>query len=155
VRCPTRRTTILSRTSSFFEANFPADFICEGLDQTRGWFYTLTVLAAALFDAPAFENVVVNGLVLAPDGKKMSKSDRNYTDPKEVIRQFGADALRLFLMNSAVVRAEDLKYTDEGVREVLKTVIIPYWNAYSFFVTYANIDGIEPTAAPDDPEKPP
>jgi isoleucyl-tRNA synthetase len=138
----------------FFEANFPADFICEGLDQTRGWFYTLTVLAAALFDAPAFENVVVNGLVLAPDGKKMSKSDRNYTDPKEVIRQFGADALRLFLMNSAVVRAEDLKYTDEGVREVLKTVIIPYWNAYSFFVTYANIDGIEPTAAPDDPENP-
>jgi isoleucyl-tRNA synthetase len=138
----------------FFEANFPADFICEGLDQTRGWFYTLTVLAAALFDAPAFENVVVNGLVLAPDGKKMSKSDRNYTDPKEVIRQFGADALRLFLMNSAVVRAEDLKYTDEGVREVLKTVIIPYWNAYSFFVTYANIDGVEPTGAPDQPENP-
>ncbi len=138
----------------FFEANFPADFICEGLDQTRGWFYTLTVLAAALFDAPAFENVVVNGLVLAPDGKKMSKSDRNYTDPKEVIQQFGADALRLFLMDSAVVKAEDLKYTDEGVREVLKTVIIPYWNAYSFFITYANIDGVQPTAAPDDPDNP-
>ncbi|MFW5827218.1 MAG: isoleucine--tRNA ligase [Alkalispirochaeta sp.] len=138
----------------FFEANFPADFICEGLDQTRGWFYTLTVLAAALFDAPAFENVVVNGLVLAPDGKKMSKSDRNYTDPKEVIQQFGADALRLFLMDSAVVKAEDLKYTDEGVREVLKTVIIPYWNAYSFFITYANIDGVKPTAAPEDPDNP-
>ena len=138
----------------FFEANFPADFICEGLDQTRGWFYTLTVLAAALFDAPAFENVVVNGLVLAPDGKKMSKSDRNYTDPKEVIQQFGADALRLFLMDSAVVKAEDLKYTDEGVREVLKTVIIPYWNAYSFFVTYANIDGVQPTSAPDEPDNP-
>lgn len=138
----------------FFEANFPADFICEGLDQTRGWFYTLTVLAAALFDAPAFENVVVNGLVLAPDGKKMSKSDRNYTDPQEVIDRFGADALRLFLMNSAVVRAEDLKYTDEGVREVLKTVIIPYWNAYSFFITYANIDGITPTGAPDAPDNP-
>lgn len=138
----------------FFEANFPADFICEGLDQTRGWFYTLTVLAAALFDAPAFENVVVNGLVLAPDGKKMSKSERNYTDPKEVIQQFGADALRLFLMNSAVVKAEDLKYTDEGVREVLKTVIIPYWNAYSFFVTYANIDGVTPTGAPVEPDNP-
>ena len=137
-----------------FEANFPADFICEGLDQTRGWFYTLTVLAAALFDAPAFENVVVNGLVLAPDGKKMSKSERNYTDPREVIQQFGADALRLFLMDSAVVKAEDLKYTDEGVREVLKTVIIPYWNAYSFFVTYANIDGVQPTAAPADPDNP-
>ncbi len=138
----------------FFEANFPADFICEGLDQTRGWFYTLTVLAAALFDAPAFENVVVNGLVLAEDGKKMSKSDRNYTDPQEVINQFGADALRLFLMNSAVVRAEDLKYSDEGVREVLKTVIIPYWNAYSFFVTYANIDGVAPQGAPAAPDNP-
>lgn len=138
----------------FFEANFPADFICEGLDQTRGWFYTLTVLAAALFDAPAFENVVVNGLVLAPDGKKMSKSERNYTDPKDIIDQFGADALRLFLMYSAVVKAEDLKYTDEGVREVLKTVIIPFWNAYSFYVTYANIDGIEPTDAPADPDNP-
>jgi isoleucyl-tRNA synthetase len=137
-----------------FEHNFPADFICEGLDQTRGWFYTLTVLAAALFDAPAFENVVVNGLVLAPDGKKMSKSERNYTDPKEVIHNFGADALRLFLMDSAVVKAEDLKYTDEGVREVLKTVIIPYWNAYSFFVTYANIDGVQPTGAPPDPDNP-
>jgi len=138
----------------FFESNFPADFICEGLDQTRGWFYTLTVLAAALFDAPAFENVVVNGLVLAEDGKKMSKSERNYTDPKKVIDQFGADALRLFLMHSAVVKAEDLKYSDEGVREVLKTVIIPYWNAYSFFVTYANIDGVTPTGAPDDPDNP-
>ncbi len=138
----------------FFEANFPADFICEGLDQTRGWFYTLTVLAAALFDSPAFENVVVNGLVLAPDGKKMSKSERNYTDPVEVINEFGADALRLFLMHSAVVKAEDLKYTDDGVREVLKTVIIPYWNAYSFFITYANIDKVTPTAAPVSPENP-
>ncbi len=138
----------------YFEANFPADFICEGLDQTRGWFYTLTVLAAALFDAPAFENVVVNGLVLAEDGKKMSKSDRNYTDPKDIINQFGADALRLFLMNSAVVKAEDLKYSDEGVREVLKTVIIPYWNAYSFFVTYANIDGVRPSKGPDNPDHP-
>lgn len=138
----------------FFEANFPAHFICEGLDQTRGWFYTLTVLAAALFDAPAFQNCVTNGLVLAPDGKKMSKSERNYTDPQEVIDHFGADALRLFLMHSAVVRAEDLKYSDEGVREVLKTVIIPYWNAYSFFVTYANIDGIRPAGPPESPQNP-
>ncbi len=137
-----------------FEANFPANFICEGLDQTRGWFYTLTVLAAALFDSPAFQNVVVNGLVLAEDGKKMSKSDRNYTDPDKVINHFGADALRLFLMNSAVVRAEDLKYSDDGVKEVLKTVIIPYWNAYSFFVTYANIDGVQPDGAPVEPDNP-
>ncbi len=124
-----------------FEDHFPADFIAEGLDQTRGWFYTLTVLAAALFDEPAFKACVVNGLVLAGDGEKMSKSLRNYTDPNEVMNKFGADALRLFLMNSAVTRADDLIYTDEGVREVLKSVIIPLWNAYGFFVTYANIDG--------------
>jgi len=126
-----------------FEAHFPADFICEGLDQTRGWFYTLTVLAAALFDKPAFKACVVNGLVLAEDGKKMSKSLRNYTDPSQVMDKFGADALRLFLMNSAVTKAEDLCYSDDGVKEVLKSVIIPLWNAYSFFVTYANIDGFQ------------
>jgi len=127
----------------WFERNFPADFICEGLDQTRGWFYTLTILAAALFDQPAFMNCVTNGLVLAEDGKKMSKSERNYSDPVEVIDNFGADALRLFLMHSAVVKAEDLRYSDDGVRDVLKNVLIPLWNAYSFFVTYANIDGFE------------
>lgn len=128
-----------------FKDHFPADFICEGLDQTRGWFYTLTVLAAALFDGPAFKACVVNGLVLAEDGKKMSKSLRNYTDPMEVINRFGADALRLFLMNSAVIKAEDLRYSDEGVKDVLKSVIIPIWNAYGFFVTYANIDGVTPS----------
>lgn len=137
-----------------FEANFPANFISEGLDQTRGWFYTLTILAAALFDRPAFQNVVVNGLVLAEDGKKMSKSERNYSDPTEVMDNFGADALRLFLMNSAVVRAEDLKYSDDGVKEVLKGILIPLWNSYSFFITYANIDGIEPTSAPENPQNP-
>ncbi len=138
----------------FFERNFPADFIAEGLDQTRGWFYTLTVLAAALFDKPAFENVVVNGIVLAEDGKKMSKSARNYTDPGQVIDEFGADALRAFLMNSAAVRAEDLRYSDDGVRDVLKSVLIPLWNAYSFFVTYANIDSAEPTGPPKAAENP-
>jgi isoleucyl-tRNA synthetase len=137
-----------------FEANFPADFISEGLDQTRGWFYTLTVLGAALFDKPAFKSCVVNGLVLAEDGKKMSKSARNFTDPMDVMNEFGADALRLFLMHSACVKAEDLRYSDAGVREVLKNVIIPLWNAYSFFVTYANIDGVQPTAPPENPENP-
>ena len=127
----------------YFEKHFPAKFISEGLDQTRGWFYTLTVLATALFDKPAFENVVVNGLVLASDGKKMSKSLRNYTDPALVIQQFGADALRLFLMHSAAVKADDLKYSDDGVRDVLKGILIPLWNSYSFFITYANIDGIQ------------
>lgn len=126
----------------YFESHFPANFISEGLDQTRGWFYSLTVLAAALFDRPAFENCVVNGLVLASDGKKMSKSLRNYTDPAEAVKIFGADAIRLFLMHSAVVKADDLKYSDEGVRDVLKGILIPLWNSYSFFVTYANIDGI-------------
>ena len=130
----------------YFEEHFPAHFISEGLDQTRGWFYTLTVLAAALFDRPAFENCIVNGLVLATDGKKMSKSLRNYTDPNEVVRQFGADALRLFLMHSNVVKAEDLKYSDDGVRDILKGILIPLWNSYSFYVTYANIDGITPPA---------
>jgi len=138
----------------FFDSHFPADFINEGLDQTRGWFYTLTILAAALFDKPAFENCVVSGLVLASDGKKMSKSLRNYTDPMNVVNEFGADALRLFLMHSAVVKADDLRYSDEGVREVLKSIIIPLWNSYSFFVTYANIDKASPAGAPADPANP-
>jgi isoleucyl-tRNA synthetase len=137
-----------------FEANFPADFISEGLDQTRGWFYTLTVLAAALFDKPAFTHCIVNGLVLAEDGKKMSKSARNFPDPMEVMNEFGADALRLFLMHSACVKAEDLRYSDTGVKEVLKNVIIPLWNSYSFFVTYANIDKVRPEQAPENPENP-
>ncbi|HET7838850.1 MAG TPA: isoleucine--tRNA ligase, partial [Rectinemataceae bacterium] len=124
-----------------FEAHFPADFICEGLDQTRGWFYTLTVLAAGLFGTPSFKACVVNGLVLAEDGKKMSKSLRNFTDPSEVMNEFGADALRLFLMNSAVTRGDELCFSNEGVREVLKGLIIPLWNTYGFYVTYANIDG--------------
>jgi len=138
----------------FFESHFPADFISEGLDQTRGWFYTLTILGAALFKRPAFKNCVVNGLVLAEDGKKMSKSLRNYTDPMDVINTFGADALRIFLMHSAVVKADDLRYSDEGVKEVLKSIIIPLWNSYSFFVTYANIDKMKPTGAPENPSNP-
>ncbi len=129
----------------YFEKHFPANFISEGLDQTRGWFYTLTVLASHLFDKPAFQNCIVNGLVLASDGRKMSKSLRNYTDPVEAINKFGADALRLFLIHSAVVKADDLRYSDEGVRDVIKNIILPLWNSYSFFVTYANIDKIQPT----------
>ncbi|MBP5452511.1 MAG: isoleucine--tRNA ligase, partial [Treponema sp.] len=125
-----------------FEANFPANFISEGLDQTRGWFYTLTVLAAQLFDKPAFENCIVNGIVLASDGRKMSKSLRNYTDPVEAINKFGADAIRLFLMHSAVVKADEIRYSDDSVRDVIKSIILPLWNSYSFFVQYANIDGI-------------
>lgn len=134
-----------------FEENFPADFICEGLDQTRGWFYTLTIIASALFEKPAFLNCVTNGIVLTAEGKKMSKSERNYTDPMEVVNQYGADALRFALMNSNVVHADDLKFSEDGVKEVIKTFLLPLWNAYSFFVTYANIDNYEPskTAAED------
>lgn len=129
----------------FVENHFPADFICEGLDQTRGWFYTLVIIGAALFDEPAFYNCVTNGIVLTADGKKMSKSLKNYSDPMEIVNRYGADALRFALMNSAVTRAEDLKFSEDGVKDVLKTLIIPLWNAYSFFVTYANIDGYEPS----------
>ena len=133
-----------------FEKHYPADFIAESLDQTRGWFYTLTVLAAALFDRPAFMNCICSGMVLAADGKKMSKSQRNYTDPNEVMDKYGADSLRLYLMDSPLLKADDLCFTDDGVREVLKSFILPLWNAYGFFVTYANIDGYPDRLAPVD-----
>jgi isoleucyl-tRNA synthetase len=131
-----------------FEKHFPADFIAEGLDQTRGWFYTLTVLSVALFDRPAFRNVVVNGLVLAADGKKMSKRLRNYPDPEGLVEAYGADAVRLYMLNSAVVRAEDLRFSEEGVKQLVRHILIPLWNAYSFFVTYANVDGWTSDRAP-------
>ncbi len=124
---------------------FPADFINEGLDQTRGWFYSLTVLAAGLFGKPAFEHCIVSGIVLAEDGSKMSKSKHNYTDPMDVVKEYGADALRFALINSPLVRADDVKYSDDLVKDVLKSLLIPLWNAYSFFITYANIDGYEPS----------
>ena len=139
-----------------FEAHFPADFIAEGLDQTRGWFYTLVVLASALFDRPPFKNVVVNGLVLAEDGQKMSKRLRNYPDPMDLVNRCGADALRLFMLGSQVVHAEDLKFSEAGVREILRGIMIPMWNALAFFVTYANVDGYDPGSGepvpPADPE---
>lgn len=125
-----------------FEATYPAQFIAEGLDQTRGWFYTLHVLATALFDQPSFRNCVVNGMVLAEDGRKMSKSLKNYPDSSLVFDEFGADALRAFLINSPVLRAEPLRFSEDGVRDVVRTVLLPLWNTYSFFSTYAAADGI-------------
>lgn len=122
-----------------FEENFPADFIAEGTDQTRGWFYTLTVLAAALFDKPAFKNVIVNGILLAEDGSKMSKRLKNYPDPMEVVHRHGADAIRLYMLHSPAVKGDDLCFHESGVELVLRQVLIPLWNAYSFFLTYANI----------------
>jgi isoleucyl-tRNA synthetase len=121
------------------ESTFPADFIAEGADQTRGWFYTLTILSAALFDCPAFKNVIVNGIVLAEDGNKMSKRLKNYPEPGIVIEKFGADAVRLFLISSPAVRADDLRFSERGVEVVLRQVLIPLWNAYTFLVTYARI----------------
>ena len=127
-----------------FEAGYPADFIAEGLDQTRGWFYTLTVIGAALTKQSPFKNVVVNGLVLAEDGKKMSKSLRNYPDPDAILSQHGADALRLYLIDSPVVKGQELRFSDKGVRDVVRRIMLRWWNAYSFFVNYANIDGFAP-----------
>ncbi len=127
-----------------FEKNFPAEFIAEGVDQTRGWFYTLHVLSNALFGKPAFKNVVVNGTVLAEDGQKMSKRLKNYPDPNAILSAHGADALRFYLMNSPVVKADDMRFSEKGVSDVVRNMILPLWNSYSFFVTYANIDGWKP-----------
>jgi isoleucyl-tRNA synthetase len=131
-----------------FKQGFPAEFIAEGLDQTRGWFYTLTVLSAALFDKPAFKNVIVNGMVLAKDGKKMSKRLRNYTPPDELIDTFGADSLRLFLINSGLVKAEELRFTDDGVKDMVRRALLPWFNSYKFFSTYAAVDGWKVSSTP-------
>ncbi|MCQ2368026.1 MAG: isoleucine--tRNA ligase [Kiritimatiellae bacterium] len=120
---------------------FPADFIAEGLDQTRGWFYTLMVLGTCLFDETPYKNVIVNGLVLAEDGKKMSKRLKNYPDPNLMLNTYGADAIRLYMIYSPVVKAESLKFSENGVKQLMRDLLIPWWNAYSFFVTYANVDG--------------
>ena len=137
----------------YVEHNLPADFIAEGLDQTRGWFYTLHVLSTAIFGRAAFKNVIVNGMILAADGKKMSKRLKNYPDPNDVMHKFGADALRAYLIDSAVVRAEPMKFgkdasdtTGECVKETVRLVILPLWNAYVFLTTYAAADGWSPKA---------
>eukprot|EP01018_Ginkgo_biloba_P031750 Gb_05984 [translate_table: standard] len=130
-----------------FESNFPGHFIAEGLDQTRGWFYTLMVLSTALFDKPAFKNLICNGLVLAEDGKKMSKRLKNYPAPMEVINDYGADALRLYLINSPVVRAEPMRFKKDGVYGVVKDVFLPWYNAYRFLVQNAQrleVEGLVP-----------
>ena len=123
---------------------FPADFIAEGIDQTRGWFYTLLILGTALFDNTPFMNVIVNGTILAEDWHKMSKSKQNYPDPKLIFDKYWADAMRFYLMNSPVVEAQDFRFTASGVEEVVKKVILPLWNTYYFFTTYANIDKFTP-----------
>ena len=127
------------------EFKFPADFIAEWLDQTRWWFYTLLVLWTALYDNAPMKNVIVNGTILAEDGKKMSKSLKNYPDPSIVFDKYGADAMRFYLMNSQVVEAQDFRFAEAWVEEVVKKVILPLWNTYYFFTTYANIDNFKPS----------
>ncbi|MEO6593249.1 MAG: isoleucine--tRNA ligase, partial [Planctomycetota bacterium] len=129
----------------WFEQHFPADFIVEYVAQTRGWFYTMVVLATALFDKPPFENVICHGVVLDENGLKLSKSLRNYPDPEEMFRTVGADALRWFLMSSPVLRGGDLQIAKDGkqIHEVVRLVLNPIWNAYYFFTLYANTDGVQ------------
>jgi isoleucyl-tRNA synthetase len=125
----------------WFEQHNPADFIVEYIGQTRGWFYTLHVLSTALFDRPAFRNVISHGIVLGNDGQKMSKSLRNYPDVAEVFDRDGADAMRWFLMSSSVIRGGNLIVTEEGIREGVRQVLLPLWSTYYFFTLYANSAG--------------
>ena len=126
---------------AWFEDHFPADFIVEYINQTRGWFYTMHVLATALFDRPAFENVICHGILLAEDGAKLSKKLLNYTEPSLVFEHQGSDALRWYLMSSNISRGGDLRISDPGITDVVRQVLLPVWNAFSFFTLYANADG--------------
>jgi isoleucyl-tRNA synthetase len=121
----------------WFDSHFPGDFIVEYIGQTRGWFYTLHVLATALFDKPAFKSCVAHGIVLGNDGQKMSKSLRNYPDVTEVFDRDGSDAMRWFLMASPILRGGNLVVTEQGIRESVRQVLLPLWNAYSFLALYA------------------
>lgn len=128
-----------------FSQSFPADFIAEGVDQTRAWFYYLHLIAAAIKESIAFKNVIVNGIVLAEDGKKMSKRLQNYPDPMAMFDKYGADAVRFYLLSSPVVAAENLNFTEKDVAEISRGSFRMLWNVYSFFVMYANIGRWEPS----------
>ena len=125
----------------WFEQHYPGDFIVEYIGQTRGWFYTLHVLATALFDRPAFSTCVSHGVVLGADGQKMSKSLRNYPDPMEVFDTYGADAMRWYLLSSPILRGHDFSVTEDGIRDTVRQVILPLWNAWYFLTLYANAAG--------------
>ena len=134
-----------------FEKNFPANYIIEGQDQTRGWFYTLMVMATALFDKPAFKTVSVNGMILDEQKRKFSKSLHNYVDPSEQLETYGADAVRLFIQGSNFMKAEGVGVDKEGVvfNDTIKTILTPLWNAYHFFTLYANAGNITVDKEPD------
>jgi isoleucyl-tRNA synthetase len=125
----------------WFETHSPADFIVEYIGQTRGWFYLMHVLSTALFDRPAFTGVACHGIVLGSDGQKMSKSLQNYPDVSEVFDRDGSDAMRWFLMGSSVLRGGNLVVTEEGIRAGVREFLLPLWNAWYFFATYANASG--------------
>jgi len=120
---------------------FPADFIAESIDQTRGWFYSMLVLSVALFDRSAYNAVITNGLVLAQDGRKMSKKLQNYPDPVELVDTYGADALRYYLLSSSILKGEDLNFSEKGVAEVTRKIITRLFNVYSFYELYADRGG--------------
>lgn len=123
---------------------FPPDFIVEYTGQIRAWFYVLHVIAAALYKSHAFKNVAVTGVILGTDGRKMSKNFGNYPDPKEMIQKYGGDALRLYLLGSPVMHAEDIRISEDEYRNQVKDLMLILWNVYNFFVTYSNIDGWKP-----------
>ncbi|WP_052344407.1 isoleucine--tRNA ligase [Thermocrispum municipale] len=129
--------------ADWFEHHYPGDFIVEYNGQTRGWFYTLHVLATALFDRPAFRDCIAHGIVLGDDGQKMSKSRKNYPDVNEVFNRDGSDAMRWFLMSSPILRGGDLIVTERGIRDAVRQAVLPLWNSYYFLVLYANAEGIE------------
>jgi isoleucyl-tRNA synthetase len=129
----------------WFDTHAPADFIVEYIGQTRGWFYVMHVLSTALFDRPAFSNVISHGIVLGSDGQKMSKSLRNYPDVNEVFDRDGADAMRWFLMSSSVIRGGNLVVTEEGIRGGVREFLLPLWSTYYFFTLYANPTNYEAT----------
>jgi len=126
------------QNEEWFDTHNPADFIVEYIGQTRGWFYMLHILSTALFDRPAFRNVISHGIVLGSDGQKMSKSLRNYPDVSEVLDRDGSDAMRWFLMSSPILRGGNLIVTEQGIRDGVRQVILPLWNVYSFFTLYTN-----------------
>ncbi len=125
------------------EASFPADFIAEYTGQIRAWFYVMHVIGVLVKGSPAFKNVAVTGVINGTDGRKMSKSFGNYPDPRETIEKYGADAIRFYLMSGPIMRGEDMNFSEIGIQESIKRVLLPLWNAYTFFATYANIDGWE------------
>ena len=127
----------------WFENHYPGDFIVEYIGQTRGWFYTLHVLATALFDRPAFANCVSHGIVLGDDGQKMSKSLRNYPDPMKVFDTYGADAMRWYLLSSSILRGGDFSVTESGIKETVRQILLPMWNSWYFLTLYANAENRE------------